>query len=213
MQEQVQQAFANWEFPVTERQHPDIYYHQSLLATVNEEVVYEQVTQAKLNMGFQTSVYYGDHRRFALMVFNGLFGGFPHSKLFLNVREKESLAYYASSSVDTFRGLVTVQTGIDGKNRTRVLELVNEQLASLCAGEFTEEEIAQTKAMLRNQFLLSLDSPQALIETAYLNQWLPDTQLTEEEFLTALMAVTKEEIQAVAQDITLQAIFVLDGEE
>jgi predicted Zn-dependent peptidase len=46
-----------------------------------------------------------------------------------------------------------------------------------------------------------------------LNQWLPDTQLTEEEFLTALMAVTKEEIQAVAQDITLQAIFVLDGEE
>ncbi len=212
-QEQVQQAFTNWQFPKTERQHPNIYYHQPLLDTVSEEVVYEPVTQAKLNMGFQTSVYYGDHRRFALMVFNGLFGGFPHSKLFLNVREKESLAYYASSSVDTFRGLVTVQTGIDGKNRTRVLELVNEQLASLCAGEFTEEEILQTKAMLRNQFLLSLDSPQALIETAYLNQWLPDTQLTEEEFLTALMAVTKEEIQAVAQDITLQAIFVLDGEE
>ncbi len=52
---------------------------------------------------------------FALQVFNGIFGGFPHSKLFMNVREKEHLAYYASSSIDTFRGFMTVQTGIDGK--------------------------------------------------------------------------------------------------
>lgn len=212
-EDQVKAAFATWEFPQTKRQHPEIFYKQPASATIKEEVIHEPVTQAKLNLGYQTSVYYGDSRRFALMIFNGLFGGFPHSKLFLNVREKESLAYYASSSVDTFRGLVTVQTGIDGKNRARVLALVEEQLASLCAGEFTEAEIDQTKAMLRNQFLLSLDNPQALIETAYLNQWLPETKLSEEGFLSSLMAVTKEEIQAVAQDITLQAIFVLDGEE
>ena len=38
------------------------------------------------------------------------FWRFPHSKLFMNVREKEHLAYYASSSIDTFRGFMTVQT-------------------------------------------------------------------------------------------------------
>ncbi|MGX7195882.1 EF-P 5-aminopentanol modification-associated protein YfmF [Enterococcus olivae] len=206
-------AFTDWTFPETDRLHPEIFYHQPAIIDVKEEVLREAVTQAKLNMAFQTSIYYGDQRRFALMLFNGLFGGFPHSKLFLNVREKESLAYYASSSVDTFRGFVSVQTGIDGSNRARVLQLVEEQLNSLRQGVFTEEEIAQTKAMLRNQYLLSLDNPQALIETAYLNQWLPETQLTESEFLANLMKVTKEEIQEVAQDIHLQAIFVLDGEE
>ncbi len=205
-------AFADWEFPQTVREQPAIFYHQPLTAAVKEEFLHEPVTQAKLNIGFQTSIYYGDPRRFALMVFNGLFGGLPHSKLFMNVRERAGLAYYASSSVDTFRGFVSVQTGIDSRNRERVLTLIKEQLASLCQGDFTEAEIAQTKAMLRNQFLLSLDNPQALIETAYLNQRLPETLLTEEAFLAALMAVTKEEIQEAANDIKLQAIFVLDGE-
>ena len=67
---------------------------------VKERQVREPIVQAKLNLAYQTNVYYDEPERFALMVFNGLFGGFPHSKLFMNVREKESLAYYASSSVD-----------------------------------------------------------------------------------------------------------------
>ena len=145
------------------------------------------------------------------MVFNGLFGGFPHSKLFMNVREKESLAYYASSSVDTFRGFMSVQTGIDGKNRNQVLRLIHEQLESLRNGEVTELELAQTKAMLRNQYLLSLDAPQATIETAYLDNWLPETQLTDDEWLSRMENVTIHDIQNVAQKIELQAIFFLDG--
>ena len=86
-------------------------------------------------------MYYDEPERFALMVFNGLFGGFPHSKLFMNVREKESLAYYASSSVDTFRGFMSVQTGIDEKNRNQVLRLIHEQLESLRNGEITDLEL------------------------------------------------------------------------
>ena len=85
-EDQVKAAFATWEFPQTKRQHPEIFYKQPASATIKEEVIHEPVTQAKLNLGYQTSVYYGDSRRFALMIFNGLFGGFPHSKLFLNVR-------------------------------------------------------------------------------------------------------------------------------
>ena len=55
------------------------------------------VKQGKLNIGFRTNIFYGDSEYFALQLFNGLFGGFSHSKLFINVREKASLAYYASS--------------------------------------------------------------------------------------------------------------------
>ncbi len=86
---------------------------------VKERQVREPIVQAKLNLAYQTNVYYDEPERFALMVFNGLFGGFPHSKLFMNVREKESLAYYASSSVDTFRGFMSVQTGIDEKTEIK----------------------------------------------------------------------------------------------
>ncbi|EQC81987.1 Zinc protease [Enterococcus sp. HSIEG1] len=189
-----------------------VFYRQDLENIIREKIVREPVTQAKLNLGYRTGVYYNQPERFSLMVFNGLFGGFPHSKLFMNVREKESLAYYASSNVDTFRGYLSVQTGIDGSNRDQVFTLIEQQLQSLQRGEITEAELAQTKAMLKNQFLLSLDSPQSLIETEYLNQWVPNTKMSEEQFIQRLEEVSVTDVQKIAQKIELQAVFFLDKE-
>ena len=189
-----------------------MFYHQDPVFSVKKKTKYEDVMQAKLNLGYQTNTYYDDDQRLSLMVFNGLFGGYPHSKLFLNVREKESLAYYASSSFDSFRGFMTVQTGIDGKNKEKVLALINQQLESIRQGDFTEVELEQTKTMLKNDYLLSLDNAQSLIERAYLNTWLPQVVDDEEEFLSRLQNVTKEDVQQLAKKISLQAIFFLDAE-
>ncbi|SPX05809.1 Peptidase M16 inactive domain protein [Enterococcus faecium] len=78
-------------------------------------------------------------------------------------------------------------------------------------GEITELELSQTKAMLRNQYLLSLDSPQAAIEASFLDSWLPETKLSDEEWLKRMESVTIKEIQQVAEQIELQAIFFLAG--
>lgn len=205
------EAVGQLPFEPRETAHPELFYTQPQVNIVKERQVREPIVQAKLNLAYQTNVYYDEPERFALMVFNGLFGGFPHSKLFMNVREKESLAYYASSSVDTFRGFMSVQTGIDEKNRNQVLRLIHEQLESLRNGEITDLELAQTKAMLRNQYLLSLDSPQAAIEASLLDSWLPETKLSDEEWLKRMESVTIKEIQQVAEQIELQAIFFLAG--
>lgn len=205
------EAVGQLPFEPRETVHPELFYTQPQVNIVKERQVREPIVQAKLNLAYQTNVYYDEPERFALMVFNGLFGGFPHSKLFMNVREKESLAYYASSSVDTFRGFMSVQTGIDEKNRNQVLRLIHEQLESLRNGEITDLELAQTKAMLRNQYLLSLDSPQAAIEASFLDSWLPETKLSDEEWLKRMESVTIKEIQQVAEQIELQAIFFLAG--
>lgn len=207
----VEQAFAQWQLPAGERVHPEIFYRQVDRQVIAEKILREDVQQAKLNLAYRQPVYFDDLRRPALMVFNGLFGGFPHSKLFMNVREKASLAYYASSSYDTFRGLVTVQTGIDGENREKVLHLINLQLESLRQGNFTPEELQQTKTMLINQFQLSLDNPAALMETAFLNAWLPATKRSEAAFIASINEVTKEQVAAVAREIHLEAVFFLSG--
>lgn len=209
--EEAAAVFKAWPFPQEERVHPEIFYFQPTTNVIAEDLERDDLQQAKLNLGYSHDIDYTDPRRFALMVFNGLFGGFPHSKLFLNVREKASMAYYASSNFDTFRGLLSVQTGIDGENREKVLHLINQQLESIRQGDFSEADLQQTKVMLKNQFLLSQDSPVALIDTEYLNTWLPQTKLTEEQFLQALEAVTGEQVQAVAEGLRLQAIFFLEG--
>ena len=198
-------------FSATSRVHPEIFYYPKTDNVIAEKQEQEPLTQSKLNLGYAMDVYYGQPERFALMVFNGLFGGFPHSRLFLNVREKESMAYYASSSYDTFRGFVNVQTGIDGDNRERVLHLIAQQLESLQQGQIAPEELAQTKAMLKNSFLLSLDNPQALIEASYLDNWLPEAAMSDEEILAGIDQVTKAEVQAIAQKLQLKAVYFLKG--
>ena len=210
-EKEVAELFQQLSFAEREEDFPAIYYYQTKDNVIREQQVQEAVVQGKLNLAYATDVYYEDSDRFALLVFNGLFGGFPHSKLFMNVREKASLAYYASSSFDTFRGYLQVQTGINSANREKVLHLINEQLIELQAGDFTELAFQQTKAMLKNHYLLGLDSMQNTIETTYLAQWLPKSKLTDEEWLRRLAAVTPEDVQHVAKKIRLQAIFFLDG--
>lgn len=189
------------------------FYEQKQSTIIKEKVDVQPVAQSKLNIAYHSGIYYHGESYFALQVFNGLFGGFPHSKLFMNVREKESMAYYASSSIDTFRGMMTVQTGIDGKNREKVLALIAEQLISLMEGNVTEEELAQTKAMLKNQYLLSLDNSSAVLEKLYLNTQYPNGQLTDKEWLEAVDGVTIKEVQQVAAQIKLQAVYFMEGEE
>lgn len=202
------------QLPFTDRTSKEtaVFYQQSAENVIREKMIREPITQAKLNLAYHTDVYYDQADRIAFMVFNGLFGGFPHSKLFMNVREKASLAYYASSSIDTFRGYLSVQTGIDGQNRDQVFKLIEAQLQSLQQGEVTAEELAQTKAMLKNQYLLSLDNPQALIETAYLNQWVPGSEMTEDTFMQRLENVSIADVKRLAQHVHLQGIFFLDKE-
>ena len=57
-----------------------------------------EMEQAKLVMGYRTYTSWKDEDVYPMMLFTGIFGGYPHAKLFRNVREKAGLAYYASAA-------------------------------------------------------------------------------------------------------------------
>ena len=130
----------------------------------------------------------------------------------MNVREKESLAYYASSSLDTFRGMMTVQTGIDKQKVDQVQEIIALQLKEMQAGNFTEEAVSQTKEMLKNQLFQSEDDPGSVIERVYALQLTKGKMLTIDEWVKRIEKVTKEEIIEVANQVKLKATFFLTAE-
>jgi predicted Zn-dependent peptidase len=78
------------------------------------------VTQAKLCLGFRTNIAPDSNDFQALMVYNGILGGGIHSKLFQNVREKASLAYYSYSRLEKFKGLMVISSGIELKNKDKI---------------------------------------------------------------------------------------------
>jgi predicted Zn-dependent peptidase len=179
---------------------------------VNEITEQQDVKQGKLNIGYRTNIVYGDPGYFALQVFNGIFGGFSHSKLFINVREKASLAYYAASRLESHKGLMMVMSGIDLKNYDQAVGIIHDQLEAMKNGDFTDQELSQTKAVIQNQILETIDTSRGLTEILYHNV-VADANISLDTWLEEMQKVTKEEIVTVAKKIELDTIYFLTGTE
>lgn len=182
------------------------------MTKVKEVVEPLDVKQGKLNIGYRTHIVYGDPDYFALQVYNGLFGGFSHSKLFINVREKASLAYYASSRLESHKGLMIVMSGIEQANYKQAVDIINEQFAAMQQGEFSEDDLQQTKAVVKNQLLETIDVTRGLVEILYHNV-IANQTITLDEWLKKTEAITKEEVVAVAKKIQVDTIYFLTGKE
>ncbi|SDM65667.1 Predicted Zn-dependent peptidase [Fictibacillus solisalsi] len=170
----------------------------------------QEVQQGKLHMGYRTYITYSDPEYLALQVFNGVFGGFSHSKLFMNVREKESLAYYAASRFESHKGIIFVMSGIETNNYEKTVKIINEQLEEVRNGNITDGELEQTKAMIRNQILETVDDSTGLVEVLY-HEVVSRHKRTIEEWLEGIQNVTKEQVRDVSQKIQLDTIYFLKG--
>ncbi|MED0871664.1 EF-P 5-aminopentanol modification-associated protein YfmF [Bacillus mobilis] len=177
-----------------------------------EVVEKQELKQSKLHIGYRTFITYKDEDYFALQLFNGLFGGFSHSKLFVNVREKNSLAYYAASRFESHKGLLFVMSGIEAKNYEKAVEIIKEQMLAMQNGDFSEEEMHQTKSVIQNQILEAIDTPRGFVEMLY-HGIISERTRPVEEWLTGIESVTKEEIVKVAKNIELDTIYFLHGTE
>lgn len=178
-----------------------------------KEVIEEQdIKQGKLHIGCRTNTTYKDDDYFALQLFNGVFGGFSHSKLFINVREKASLAYYAASRFESHKGLLMIMSGIEFANYQKCVEIIKEQLNHMKQGNFSEDEVTQTKAVLKNQILETIDTANGLVEVLYHNVVSGMTRPFE-DWLTNIESVSKDDIQAVANKVELDTIYFLKGLE
>jgi predicted Zn-dependent peptidase len=171
------------------------------------------VKQGKLNLGCRTGVTIQDDEYPAMMMYNGIFGGFPHSKLFLNVREKASLAYYCSSRLESHKGLLIIQSGIEIANFERAVDIIKKQFEAMRQGEISDKEMDQTKATLSNQLKEQQDRSFELIHFHFNQSVLSGRKRNLEGLLHDLEQVRKEDIKRVAEKIQLETIYFLRDQE
>ncbi|GLO66056.1 MULTISPECIES: pitrilysin family protein [Oceanobacillus] len=174
-----------------------------------KEIVEEDtVQQAKLHIGYRTNILFEDPKYAALQVFNGLFGAFPSSKLFINVREKNSLAYYASSRLESHKGLMVVMSGIAPEDYVKARDIIREQVEEMKKGSFTDEEFEETKQLIINQLLETMDHPQGLVELLY-QQEVGGKILPPEQLIKDIKSVTKQQVIEVAKEIEEDTVYLL----
>ena len=167
------------------------------------------VSQTKLNIGYRTHTRITDEDYFALLVVNGVFGAYAHSKLFMNVREKESLCYYCTSQLDNFKGLMYVYSGLDAVQVPKAIKIIDEQLKDVMLGNFTEQELSLAKKSLTNAKRESLDAASGMLSDLEMGLLLG---LTADEFISKIEAVTKADIERVAAKIEKDTVFTLEPE-
>jgi len=166
------------------------------------------VQQGKLAMGWRCET---DDVP-AMIMANLLFGGTSNAKLFMNVREKMSLCYYASSSYARSKGIMTVSSGIEVKDYDKAVNEILHQLEQVQQGQWEDWELSGALAGMRNS-LDSLPDSQGALENYCLGQIAIDAQDTPEELWRELEAVTPERIMAAAKSVRLDTVYFLKGKE
>lgn len=163
----------------------------------------ENLVQGKFALGFQTGILPDSEDYYALNLLNSVFGSGPHSKLFMNVREKMSLCYYVYSRLNRMKGTMQVGIGTDKENFKKAYDAILEQLEFCKKGEISEEEIAFSKKFIVGILKQTADN-QHNIADFYMTGILAGRVLSPEEYIAKIESLTKEDLVRVAQNITLQ---------
>ena len=174
---------------------------------VEEEM---DVTQGKLVLGFRLGECMEEPDIPALYVFNAVYGSGATSKLFMNVREKLSLCYYASSAVYLHKGIMLVSSGIEFDKLDAARDEILAQLDSVRRGEITDDELRSAKKSVASDLRAVQDSIGEL-EGFYLSQALDGLDYGPAELAALAEDVTKEDVQAIAKSIECDLIYFLKG--
>ena len=172
------------------------------------------VTQGKLVIGYRLGECMEDPDLAAIYVFNAVYGGCVTSKLFMNVREKLSLAYFASSVTDTHKGIMMVYSGIDFDKLDDAKSEIFAQLEDVKNGVVTEDELNAAKSSVSSSLRACMDS-QGELEGFYLANALDGLEFDPMELAELVDGVSLDDVVAIANSVQCDAVYFLDsnGEE
>ncbi len=178
--------------------------------TVKEVTDTMEVSQAKLLMGFRTDCASPEEDVTATRLMCAILGSGANSKFFKNIREAQSLCYYCFSRYHKVKGIITVESGVEFENIEKTKTAVLHELEAMQKGDITEDEINFAKLSVANDFVALTDMLPGIAEW-YLSQ-LDDGKLQSvEEVIADFNKVTKDELVAAANKLTLDTVYVLRG--
>lgn len=174
-----------------------------------ENIIIESmdVSQGKLILGLDVFLE-NQEQKYDTLVYNAILGGSANSKMFQNVREKEHLAYVASSSYLRYKSNIFINCGIEIENYEKALKVIKEQLEAMKKGDFTEEELEIAKNNIIST-IKTIDDEQDTSITYYFGQELSGEKITIEEYQNKIKEINKDDVVKVANSVKINTIYFL----
>ena len=165
-------------------------------------------TQGKVCLLYTTERLLDEEERYHMLIASALFGGTASSRLFKNVREKQSLCYYCAAGFNGFTSSMSVDSGVEHHNTQRTIDAVQVELKNMIEGEITDEEIRQTKMIIINSLKSNYDGLHGL-EAWYLNEAIRGTSMTPEMVMEKVEKVTAQDIKNVLKLLNLNVVYTI----
>lgn len=130
-------------------------------------------------------------------------GGGMSSRLFIEIREKQGLAYYVKAGADAYtdHGYFATQAGIDNSRIEKAIRIVLREYRKMRDKPVPKHEIRKAKEYIKGHLAIELESSDS-VATFFASEWLLKNEtLTPEEKLSKIMAVTADDVQAAASEI------------
>jgi predicted Zn-dependent peptidase len=168
------------------------------------------VGQGKLSIGFRLGKTMLSPNYAALLVFNAVYGGSVTSKLFMNVREKLSLCYYASSVIEKHKGVMAVASGVDFEKFDTAKNEILAQLDAIRKGDVSDWELTSAKRAVITAVKSAMDKPTGL-EELFFDQAIASVKITPDEVAALADGVTRAELIDIASGVETDAVYCLAG--
>jgi predicted Zn-dependent peptidase len=140
-----------------------------------------------------------DEDMYVLHIINNILGGGLSSRLFQEIREQRGLAYsvysYHSTYADT--GLFAVYAGTSPAKTEEVIKCILEEINTLRNDGITEEELTRTKAQIKGNLYLGLESVSSRMSRLGKTELSLGRVKTAEESVEQLEEVTLPDIRRV----------------
>ena len=142
--------------------------------------------------------------RFALDLVSVVLGEGMSSRLFLEVREKQGLAYDVHSGVTHFQdcGALVINAGVDPKRVYIAVKTILAEVALLREGVSTEE-LEKAKRLSAGRLMLRMEDTRAVSSWLGVQELLLGRVLVVDEVIELVESVTPEDILRVSNDLLL----------
>ena len=184
------------------RKNDFVYYDTKTIYTPKVIKKEKDIEQVHLCIAFPSLE--RDHpQKYALAVFNTIFGGGMSSILFQKIREENGLTYtiysYTSAYVDS--GLFAIYGGMNPNQTEKVIQLIFDEIKLLKENKFPQKMIDITKEQIISNFIIGRESTLNLMTSSGASVLLRGFVQDTEEILEQIEKITVEDIQNVIEKI------------
>lgn len=169
----------------------------------------KEYNQSKLIIGYRLEELTSFEKQYVMPIYSFILGGGADSKLFQNVREKNSLCYNISSRYLIVSNILLITSGINASAYEKALKIIKEQVESMAKGEFDTKDIDKAKITYLSVFDEMNDSLFSILDdyntNAYLKTDLVNTRKKK------ILEVTKKDILNVIPKIHPCLVYLLEG--